>query len=409
LSSSRNSDLLQATLPGGSPFFSNPVVFNNIFWDNRAGSFTGGGISGIGQTGDPNPINYWDLGIADGSGTLTVANSIVQQNTGFYPVIDGGGNLNTDPMVAEPYDLTVTALQWRGNANFVDTLLVAVQMPVNQMGNYHIQGAPALDAGAASVSGISAPLWDYDEDGRPANAVFDIGADEISGAAAGFPATGVLDNFNRINGALGANWAGNVQQGIYRILSNQVQVRNSGNVWWNAPGSIFGAIQEAYFTFTKVVPTATEQAVFLKFTGSSPTANNAALIEVRYDATTSTVQIWTNAPNPQGWVLRAVFPSTFAAGDQLGARVIGGTVSAYKNGVLLGSTNVTSGPNPWSAAYAAGGGQIGVRFVAPSFAEPNDARFDDFGGGGTSPMAIVPATTTASNQFIFLPILRRAP
>ena len=38
LSSSANSVQLQATLPAGSPAYSNPLVFNNIFWDNRAGT-----------------------------------------------------------------------------------------------------------------------------------------------------------------------------------------------------------------------------------------------------------------------------------------------------------------------------------------------------------------------------------
>ena len=42
LSTAANSDQLQATLPGGSPLFSNPLLFNNIFWDNRAGTRAGG-------------------------------------------------------------------------------------------------------------------------------------------------------------------------------------------------------------------------------------------------------------------------------------------------------------------------------------------------------------------------------
>ncbi len=37
LSTSRNSTALQNTLPGGSPLFSNPLLFNNVFWHNRAG------------------------------------------------------------------------------------------------------------------------------------------------------------------------------------------------------------------------------------------------------------------------------------------------------------------------------------------------------------------------------------
>ena len=46
LSSSPNSDLLQATLDPSAPLFSDPLMFNNIFWDNRAGAFTGGTVAG---------------------------------------------------------------------------------------------------------------------------------------------------------------------------------------------------------------------------------------------------------------------------------------------------------------------------------------------------------------------------
>ena len=70
VSTTQNSALLQATLPIGSPIFSKPVLFNNIFADNRAGSSTGAGVSGIGIPGDPSPINLWDLGVADYSGVL---------------------------------------------------------------------------------------------------------------------------------------------------------------------------------------------------------------------------------------------------------------------------------------------------------------------------------------------------
>ena len=46
LSTVDNSDPLQATLPGGAPTFSNPLLFNNIFWDNRAGTRGGGTVTG---------------------------------------------------------------------------------------------------------------------------------------------------------------------------------------------------------------------------------------------------------------------------------------------------------------------------------------------------------------------------
>ena len=58
VSTTSNSDQLQATLPAGSPVFSRPVMFNNIFWDNRAGTWTGGGVSGIGLNSRPMARSY---------------------------------------------------------------------------------------------------------------------------------------------------------------------------------------------------------------------------------------------------------------------------------------------------------------------------------------------------------------
>ena len=39
----------------GAPTFSNPVLFNNIFWDNRAGTRTGDTVTGLGVAGDATP------------------------------------------------------------------------------------------------------------------------------------------------------------------------------------------------------------------------------------------------------------------------------------------------------------------------------------------------------------------
>ena len=47
LSTAQNSAQLQATLPGGSPLFSNPLLFNNIFWNNWAGTRNLSTVTGI--------------------------------------------------------------------------------------------------------------------------------------------------------------------------------------------------------------------------------------------------------------------------------------------------------------------------------------------------------------------------
>ncbi|MEJ2747695.1 MAG: hypothetical protein P8183_07265, partial [Anaerolineae bacterium] len=185
LSSSQNSDLLQATLPGGAPIFSNPLLFNNIFWDNRAGSRAGTTVTGLGIAGDTTPINYWDVGVADGSGVMSPTNSIIQSGDG----VGDASNSNADPAVISSYDTSVSFAAWRTNPAFVGAILVTVELPPNLMGDYHIPNlppaspgaSPAQDLGVASQSGVNAPSFDIDNQGRPADAGFDSGADEANG------------------------------------------------------------------------------------------------------------------------------------------------------------------------------------------------------------------------------------
>ena len=178
LSTSRNSNLLQATLPGASPIFSNPLLFNNIFWDNRAGTFVGSTVAGIGLAGDPNPVNQWDLGVSDGIGLLSPTNSMMQVTTG---TVGSPTNIvGVNPNVVATYDTTVRALPWRGNPRFVDILMVTTDATPDLLGDYHITAASsAFNLGSASKSGVNAPSDDFDRDVRPAKGGFDSGADEI--------------------------------------------------------------------------------------------------------------------------------------------------------------------------------------------------------------------------------------
>jgi uncharacterized repeat protein (TIGR01451 family) len=182
LSSAQNSDQLNASLMAlGSPFaadpFSNPVNFNNIFWDNRAGTRAGDKVTGLGITGDVLPINNWDLGLADGSGKLSPTNTVLQTTTGTNLDVS---NTVGNPNVVGAYDASVTFNVWRNNPAFVGATLVAVELPPNLMGDYHIQlGSPAVNLGAATKGVAAAPSIDYDGQGRPASGGFDSGADEL--------------------------------------------------------------------------------------------------------------------------------------------------------------------------------------------------------------------------------------
>jgi uncharacterized repeat protein (TIGR01451 family) len=183
LSSAQNSDQLNASLAAlGSPFaadsFSNPVNFNNIFWDNRAGTRAGDKVTGLGIASDVLPIYNWDLGLADGSGMLSPTNTVLQTTTGTLAA--DSNTVGVDPNVVGAYDASVTFNVWRNNPAFVGATLVAVELPPNLMGDYHIlPGSPAINQGTALKGAISAPSVDFDGQGRPAIGGFDSGADEI--------------------------------------------------------------------------------------------------------------------------------------------------------------------------------------------------------------------------------------
>ncbi len=152
LSTSMNSAPLQATLPGGSPLFSNPLLFNNIFWDNRAGTRNLSNVSGSGAPGDATPIDNWDIGLADGPGSLAPTNSIVQQNAGTHPYTTSPTNSAANPSVVMPYDVGVTFNTWRNNPAFFGAIMISADLPPNLLSNYHLAGtgSPAFNLGAAS-------------------------------------------------------------------------------------------------------------------------------------------------------------------------------------------------------------------------------------------------------------------
>ncbi len=181
----------------------------------------------------------------------------------------------------------------------------------------------------------------------------------------GFPSTGLLDMFNRANGAIGSSWSG--KTGGYAVSSNQLSIGTGGELFWSA--SSFGTSQEVFVTFNAVDPAAAEQDLLLK--SQSATGWTSGVIEVWYQAASHRVQVWTYSP-AQGWVQRgADIAVTFANGDQFGARsTANGSVEVFRNGVLVGSRDASA----WS--FSGTGGYIGLWFITA----PN-TLLDNFGGG----------------------------
>ena len=204
----------------------------------------------------------------------------------------------------------------------------------------------------------------------------------------GFPSTSLLDSFNRANGAPGTNWSGSTSG--YAIASNRLDVGSGGALFWT---SQFGPDQEAFVTLTTIDANGSEQNLLLK--SQSRTSWNSGVIEVGYSAANKRIQVWTYSP-AQGWVQRGANISvTLVNGDILGARArSNGTVEVYRNGILLGTRDVSA----WT--YSANGGYIGIWFY-----RSNRAFVDNFGGGTITlpPTATSTVTPSATATFTATP------
>ncbi len=205
-----------------------------------------------------------------------------------------------------------------------------------------------------------------------------------------FPATSVLDNFNRPDGALGGSW---ISGSSHLVITSNVMAENTGAVAAAVWPTVFGASQEAYLTVAASSASAVKQGLMLKLQGTDSTADH---VEVAYCAQLQQVTLSTWSPVSGFQRFAGPFTQVFHAGDRLGARMYAnGHVDAYFNGTLIGSGAVPSWP------YAAGGGRIGFVLLKAS-----GARQDDFGGGtfvaagNTPPHAVIraPAESTFYGQ-----------
>jgi len=145
ISTARNSNLLQNTLPNGSPLYSNPTITNSIIWDNRAGSWAAGGVAGIGLPNDTTPINVWDVGTVDQSGYLSPTQSLldtpanqVEGCTGCEPGNPNaeGNYIGADPTFAAPFVTQIDVLQIRTYFRFRPSAIVSISLPGNAFGDY---------------------------------------------------------------------------------------------------------------------------------------------------------------------------------------------------------------------------------------------------------------------------------
>ncbi len=195
LSTATNSLALQTKLATMGTAISNgksvsrPTLFNDIFFDNRAGRFSGGWVYGIGAhpSGTNNDITTWDMGVADNTSIQLVPTySVLNSTTGFAA---SPTNLNSDPKFVQAYGIGVSVLPSRMYPAFRQAVIVTQILPLGLQGDYHLaSGSPARGGGTAtklpawSSTTVKAPTSDIDGQARPSAGTtrYDVGSDQMT-------------------------------------------------------------------------------------------------------------------------------------------------------------------------------------------------------------------------------------
>ncbi len=358
------------------------------------GTANSDGAATIAWTTNEAATSRVDYGTASGSLTLSVNNPALLTShsvkltglTGstkyYYRAISADASLNTTTSPNPP--TTAASFTTVANATPVANAAAAPQMGTSPL-LVKFSGATSTDANNDSLTFA----WAFGDGGSATGRVVqhtyagvgtygpiltvtdnrggkDTASVVVVAAAPAFPQTPVLDNFNRADGVIGANWGDQTSQ---FVVSGNALAPAGGSpnaIQWSA--ATFGPNQEAFVTLSAISASAPEHNLMLKTQGSTHLSGH---IEVSYNVAGAQVIVYTFTP-PGTWNTVATLSGvSFAVGDRFGARAFGdGTVQVFRNGALLGAVSVTSWP------YATLGGRIGV-----SHSGAASARFDNFGGG----------------------------
>lgn len=185
-----------------------------------------------------------------------------------------------------------------------------------------------------------------------------------------FPNTGILDNFNRANGDLGASWTADILGASWPtpdIASNQCKA-DAGNSWSAGYYNVatYGPDCEVYATIP-VIPAGGSVRLMARITspGSGGTVDG---YEIETYGADSYLTVCVNGVR----TTISVLSSGFSAGDGLGLECIGSTITGYRKPAAgsWGSIGTVADFAVSSAGY------VGILFVNEA-----TARLDDFGGG----------------------------
>lgn len=188
--------------------------------------------------------------------------------------------------------------------------------------------------------------------------------------------TSILDDFNRTNSnALGANWTEGLGWGNstdLRINSNQLDndVTNTSDAYWNVSSP--GPDVEVYATIATLPGNG--QWVDLVARATTGASGDGYMVEIYNNGGTYEIYL-IRVDNTSGTILGSVVSTGFSAGDGLGMRIVGNTLTAWRRQSGVWSTVGTSRTD---STYTAAG-RLGVVISGAT------ADIDDFGGGTYSP------------------------
>lgn len=195
-----------------------------------------------------------------------------------------------------------------------------------------------------------------------------------------FPTTGVLDTFDRANATtVGAGWTelyAYLGSGDWGITSNQLYNPDGGAyvaMYYNA--STYGADSEAYISVPTLAGDLIDSlSLFLRAKDPGTNFDSYAL-NYLWATTGSPKQTWNCeiTTNHVGAVIGAEVEQAIAAGDKVGAEIIGYTIVGYRytGGAWAAVLSRTDAGSTWGAA-----GYIGTYLTVSAL-----MRLDDFGGG----------------------------
>ena len=184
--------------------FSNPVLENNIVWQNRSFHYDTVLMPALSQSTVGECVastNYWDLGVLGGGFTLNPRFSVLTDTVGF-----DASNTSGDPVLVMPYcnggrtlestpgPMTAFAAVDEGGATWIDVRFG----PLVATGDYHINVLTSSARGNGIPTSSADPThplkFDFDGENRPQSTVdsiyVDRGADEVLDGESYMPPTG---------------------------------------------------------------------------------------------------------------------------------------------------------------------------------------------------------------------------